>query len=115
ELFTQEASAGTAAADADTEPSATRTVLRLNRGELAVRLKPFHPSGRSSFNLSTEAGVLWTRTGNATFLVTIKDTEVVITVTEGEVSFTPPGKEPLAVQAGNALRAALLASETPLP
>ncbi|MEO5957877.1 MAG: FecR domain-containing protein, partial [Opitutaceae bacterium] len=109
EVFAQEPFASRPGTDETAgETSVSRVVVRLVRGELAAQIKSLR---RSSFNIATDAGVLWTQRDEATFLVVATATEVVVTVTEGEMNFRPPGKEPLVIGAGNRMRAEVFGAE----
>lgn len=90
------------------EPSTSRVVGRLIRGELAAQLPRLRGSRGSSLNISTDAGLLWTQFGGATFMAKANATDVLIVVTEGEMRFRPPSKDEITIVAGDQLRAEVL-------
>lgn len=93
------------------EPSVSRVVLRLVRGELAVQVPQLRGARGSSLNISTEAGLLWTQTGATTFLVKAASLDVIIAVAEGEMRFRPPSKDEITIAAGEQLKAEALGAD----
>ena len=93
------------------EPSMSRVVWRLVRGELAVQVPRLRSARGSSLNISTEAGLLWTQTGATTFMAKAAALDVIITVVEGEMRFRPPSKDEITIAAGTQLRAEALGAE----
>lgn len=93
------------------EPSSSRAIWHLGRGQLAAQLPRLRSARGSTFNVSTDAGLLWTQAGGASFMVVASATDIVITVGEGQMRFRPPGGEETVIKAGEQLRAEILGAE----